>query len=368
MRRARITACIAVLTIIGALAVGWHWRDELAVRLYPLGWLKSLTHDSNNENLAAWADAIISTRSQRRLRAELPRILVELQNVSREVASAPDHEWAGTYIDDGGREIHLTASGRFAFRAELSPGCFSSGPPLQRWNDGGIDAISPQRLLLRPTIDPRLPDFDCPTELIRIRWRECPLLVKPDYMPYFCLRVNTGVALDAVTWTYRRKGQRFSHTTELPDVPAEFRQYLIPTPIQTRLIAIEKNESTDADWSPSITVARFDRGSEHGLIEGTELFRSAAASPGGVLRPTATITRLFPHECVAEFRRFRSDGDAYESPEVGWVYTTRDPSYRDESQYQLLDERVAADLNPQTAASLFPSDDDGKVESQEGDD
>lgn len=343
-----IAASLAMTACGGA----WYWRDELAVRFAPLSLLYWMDQwrlgdqSATGSELSDWANAIIFERSRRLMDSVKLDLQREVDAACAECSTDSSNRMAGYYTGGWWSTLALTPSGLFGFQHDEYSGCLGSSPAR---GNVGTARFGDTSIRLSPLFDPRLPHFECGTEFLIVPWRGCRLLIEAKNVPVFCRRLNAGDAIGAVSWGFRRTGDRFAHDQTLPRVPAEYEQYLILKPIQMTLVQIIDDTVDDIGFCR--IRARFDRGADDGLILDTELFSTYTPYSDEQVKATAFVVELFAHECIADFLIHWPEWRSYDPPRVGMLYSTRDPYYDDATQYSLLDQWVFGDFGPPASAS-----------------
>jgi len=344
----------AAMVVVAAVAGAWWWRDEVAVRFVPLDvlvWIRQIGESGDSRfgrDVEHWANAIMGERSCRLMASVRDELDAEFATARAQCDRARSTSLAGFYVQDYGPRLALTPDGRFACYQRGVLSCCGS-PPGQEARNAGVFNADDYTVRLTPRFDARLPHFRCDTEYFVVPWRGCTLLIPPAQIPNFCESVNTGNVGAALGWALRRHGVRFAHDRTLPRVPAEFERLLLAQPIQLTLVELV-HESQEPGGLCEIR-ARFDRGEDDGVIPETVLFSTESRFGSDDIKVTAFVVELTAHECIADFRIYWYDGQAFEPPRVGVIYSTRDPHFDDAMQDRLLDETVDADFRAPEAAS-----------------
>jgi len=204
--------------------------------------------------------------------------------IRSEIDALGDHDWAGVYRPDfncwDGPLLEIAPENgvvAWDWRA-----CGNS------WigNHGEILNVSEERIEFVPVIDPEFDVFDWggsrrPTldsVLVRVRWCDRRYLVAGSHMLAFCNDVNwmgDGSFVGFVRDVRDADGvQCIPPVSGLPEVPEEWRPYLLDRPVEATLVSIDppRELAGISRVHPPIRVtARADRGRASGLLPGMNL-------------------------------------------------------------------------------------------------
>lgn len=249
-----------------------------------------------------WLD-IRSEATQRAAREREARILEEL-------AGADLDEWTGEYqFGDGlGVNVRLLFAPRAGFVYSWS-GCFGQ----YDLNYGGIEWRK-NRLSLRferPYKHQSLRGL--PSELIPVRWGDRHYLIAPDKMIGFANAVNAGFEPCPPCLRFLLKsGDEHKAIAGDPDLPEQFKHYLLADPIDTRVLSLGETRTGDE----RITRLIVDKGSMHGMFPGMELHTS---QPRYVFA-SITVTQVDTQTSEVEIEQFDPE-DPF--PSIDWEFSTR---------------------------------------------
>ena len=158
-------------------------------------------------------------------------------------------------------------------------------------------------------------------EKVLIRWGERRYLVAADDVVGFCNQVNQGREPRANVHgaTFMRSGDERKKVEGLPELPEQYRDYLLKAPVTASVVEIGQTASRpsvidDKFYDTQVTL---DAGSDQGLKVGMELL---VIKPEVVLLDSARITEVKKQRSIAVMNRF---GNLGESPKVGWRLSTK---------------------------------------------
>jgi len=244
-----------------------------------------------------------------RLEPPSPLFKERLQKVEREIAIVKNsheaqanlHFWAGRYEfshDHGFAELSL-APREYTLRE--SPAHFEvyyrHG---QVWWDKDTNTI---------TLDGT---HHYPLEYKPVRWGERLYLIPTPRIIEFCYDINQGseprndrgwgrYLLRQGDWEKEAKGQ--------PEVPEEFKKYLLDEPVDAKIVSIPRTEY-DSKWGENISVVVLDKGAKDGLQPGMRL---SAEEREGSGYHTVTLTTV---------EETQSEGKLYFTGRPGQQFST----------------------------------------------
>jgi len=194
-----------------------------------------------------------------------------------------------------------------------------------RANKGSLEFIS-DAPLLKPGMKKSFSMFVVP-------WDERLYLIQPDYMVHFCNHVNSGEGRcpGAGHSFYRRLSDFEKQAAGLPDVPHEYSDYLLATPITARIIKISAKKQnvklpgekeTMAETVAGIPLT-INKGKRHGVKAGMEFYPSKVG-----LFPTATV-----HSVAEATSELILQGDTRSGLfDEDMALSTRNPNWDEENE------------------------------------
>ena len=238
--------------------------------------------------------------------------------ITQEIVTLGDHSWAGSYAFEGA-SLWLAPENGGAFRRD------------GRMDQNVADIVQSQRGFLTLEFkyhnDPNC--YGYAEKLVPVTWGERCYIIPLDDMRGFCNAVNFGSEPrpDMHTSSYLlRVGDHKKPAVGIPNIPKEFRGYLLQDPIHAEIVAIESTTSQD--------------GCQIDTHETTIVLNVGTASkvlPGmsfGVLEPSlipfqARVTSVGERSSKAVYKYMTWPGQDFPLPQVGWKMTTRSPWRRD---------------------------------------
>lgn len=126
-------------------------------------------------------------------------------------------------------------------------------------------------------------------EFISIQWGSRRYLVPSDNIIGFCNAVNEGVEpRESVFGSFLlRRGDEKLQVNGFPNIPKEFRAYLLEKPIEGEIVAVGAPETRLRECEPLKFTVTLNVGKEHGLLPGMELYLSY--NPDNIFRPVRII-------------------------------------------------------------------------------
>jgi hypothetical protein len=231
--------------------------------------------------------------------------------IHAEIQSLPGHPWAGVYsCGDGlGFNVAISVAPQSGLYYSWN-GCLG----LYDWNYGRIEEVKEETIKLELALDPKWNSFFyLSSELCRVRWGPRRYLIPRSQMLNFLNAVNEGSARDGTSFPLRREDQGLP-ASGLPEVPAEYRRWILESPISATITAVKSSvvevKGRDGETSP-ITVT-LDAGSEAGLIAGMRLTVREPRNTAWV-----ELSEVAASSSNGRFRGSRRD----EIPQVGWKLT-----------------------------------------------
>jgi hypothetical protein len=254
--------------------------------------------------------------------------------VKAELKTLKNHPWAGTYshsINPGAaRQIVIAPKAGFAYTSIST--CLDS---LMDQNYGDV-TWKDGRLKLLPTLENDGRGFEWATEYFLIPWHDQYFLVPADEIIDFCNSVNRG----GIGFYLRREEptptrmspyvRRPLVPTGIPNVPDEFKLYLLKEPVDGEITAvgetkeIRKNHGR-SEWSIWQTAVTVNKGSQDGMLPGIE-FLVTNPEPRLIYR-TIRLTDVDETESKGVYEEsIKAQQDI--KPQVGWLLSTCAPHLR----------------------------------------
>lgn len=239
------------------------------------------------------------------------------KSIQAELKALKNHEWAGEYHEgDGlGVNVSLILAPKSGFLFEWH-GCLG----LYDRNYGTV-SVDKGMIHLAFTFPNKRKGFQgIAPEFILIAWGERKYLIPSDDIIGFCNGVNYG--------SEPRKRMHGSHLLRIgdeqkevegfPDVPAEFKPYLLNHPIEAEIVAIGqyKTRLSVSDWKFKDTPVVLNRGKSHGLLEGMRLH---VVKPDNVFE-SVEIVKIEDEQSEGIMTQ---TGEEVTGPQVGWKMSTR---------------------------------------------
>ncbi len=190
----------------------------------------------------------------------------------REMLMLADHDWAGAYYygDGLGCNVSITLSPKTGMTYKWI-GC--SG--LYDIDYGPIVDIQHDYIDVKLSLPSIHQGYDAIKErFYRVRWVNRHYLIPGEDMIQFCNAVNSGSKY-GINYLVRRE-DRDKPVFGLPDVPEQFRSYLLESPIECHITQIESQTTAGDDYETLL--CRIDAGRNAGLTTNLELYLSAENS------------------------------------------------------------------------------------------
>lgn len=265
---------------------------------------------------ATAAAAIGDDEVKRSKRAELTAQLKRDQ-ILAEIKRIGTHAWAGDYFAGNGTSanisVTLAPSAGYVFEWH---GCFGL-------YDRNYGAITPAngRLRLSFTFKNTREGFEgIAPELVVVPWGERRYLVPSDDLIGFCNHVNKGAEprTTADGFYLLRRGDENKDVRHFPEIPTEYRDYLLSTPVETTVLAVGR--STSRQIVPGVkfkdTQLTLEAGSKQGLKVGMEI---VVVQPTDVF-DSVRITSVSDRRAEAVMTQY---GERARDPKPGWRLSTR---------------------------------------------
>jgi hypothetical protein len=211
------------------------------------------------------------------------------RKIQTEIKFLFDHDWAGDYfLGDGLGNISLL----------LAP---ESGYALVKSGDLGLwvyyyGAVSETNGRIRLAVNNKrifgngMKMYEgIAEEFIVIPWGSRKYLVPADNMIGLCNAVNEGVEPRKSVFGrfLLRRGDEKMQVHGFPNIPQEFRGYLLEKPIEGEIVAVGAPETRSKECEPLKFIVTLNVGKEQGLLPGMELYLSY--NPDNIFRPVRII-------------------------------------------------------------------------------
>jgi hypothetical protein len=157
-------------------------------------------------------------------------------------------------------------------------------------------------------------------ELAPVRWGDRRYLIPTGDVVGFCNSVNQGAEPRSGSYGLHllRLGDEGKAVTGRPNVPKEFQSYLLPEPVEAKVVTVGVTEARTswAGWDVRDTPLTLDAGAKRGLKVGMELF---VTEPDSVL-DSVKITKVEDDRSEAVMNQMLSKAPG---PKPGWRVSTR---------------------------------------------
>ena len=159
-------------------------------------------------------------------------------------------------------------------------------------------------------------------KIVPIAWGSRRYLIPADDLVGFCNDINAGSEprmQDHSSYLLRR-GDETKKVTGFPQVPDEYRQYLLEKPIEATIVSVGGHTTRPSivDWKFKDTPVTIDAGRKHGLRVGMELIIKKPR--GGSKRVRITKVAEASSEAV-----MTQIGEEKPGPQIGWRLSTQSP-------------------------------------------
>lgn len=242
--------------------------------------------------------------------------------IRAEISGLTEHAWAGEYYKGDGlsENCYLSISPKQGYVFEWY-GCLG----LYDRNYGSVSAQGHELHLQYTLSSQRRPGLGLAPILVPVSWGNRHYLVPNDEIIEFCNAVNIGSERNWESGRFfLRRGDPTETPTSFPNVPEEFKPYLLQKPIDAKILSVGKytTEPSVVEWKFKITPVTIDAGSASGLRVGMEL--QVLEPPAPSTYQTVKITKV---EQARSEGVVRQAGEDEPDPVVGSRISTRDPLY-----------------------------------------
>jgi hypothetical protein len=239
------------------------------------------------------------------------------ERIKTEITGLTNHPWAGEYHYGDGLGVNVT----FVIAPE-------NGYVFEWYGCGGLydrnyGSVTASDGLLRLSVtfrNERKGFQGMAQELIPVPWGDRHYLIPADDVIGFCNHVNCGSEPRTARLGYHllRSGDEKKPVSGFPSVPADYRPYLLASPITAEITGIRSvtTRPSVSDWKFKDTTVTLDAGTNKVLRRGMELHVSVPAD----LVESVIITKVA--ETTAEAMMTQIGADE-RGPEKGWRVSTR---------------------------------------------
>ncbi len=241
------------------------------------------------------------------------------QEIEAEIKDLGKHEWAGEYYcgDGLGVNVSLMLAPKTGYIFEWH-GCLG----LYDRNYGTV-SWSNDRIHLSFTFENKQEGFQGIAEkFIPISWGDRKYLIPADDIVGFCNNVNKGSEPRAeLHGNYLiRNGDENKKATGFPNIPKEFKPYLLENPIQAEIVSVGKytTKPSVCEWKFKETPVSLNAGKKQGLLPGMEL---NVFKPDNIVE-SVKITKVGEENSEALMTQV---GEEELGPKIGWKLSTRAP-------------------------------------------
>lgn len=235
-----------------------------------------------------------------------------------EIEKLGNHEWAGDYYSGDGLGVNISlviSPKEYLFEWHGCLGVYDRNYGAVTEGDGQIH-LSFTFENKRQGFRGIAPDF------IPVSWGPRRYLIPADDIVGFCNCVNDGQEpRSRIHGLYLlRRGDESKDVVGLPNVPDEFRSYLLTVPIEATIVAVDAftTRPSVADWKFKDTPVTLDAGSNKGLHRGMEF---VVTEPERSV-VTVRITKVHADRSEGVVTQI---GEDRPGPAVGWRLSTQAP-------------------------------------------
>lgn len=238
------------------------------------------------------------------------------KKIEAELATLKDHPWAGSYSMGGGLGAYwrlvVAPDAGFSFICHSCDLYLGDGLALSGLNYGDVTwkdgRLKLSLALANPPDDIGSP---CPTEFLPIPWEKRLYLVPADGIVDFCNGVNSGMFQFLLRNDYKTKPE-----TGTPEVPEEYKRYLLEKPVEGKIITAGKTDAVRKRSSIAYTtVVSIDKGKRDGILPGMTFY---VQNPPNIYAPIE-LTNVGETQSEGTIEQ----GTDKETPQVDWPVSTR---------------------------------------------
>lgn len=167
----------------------------------------------------------------------------------------------------------------------------------------------------------RMEDLFLAPQFVKVRWGKRHYLVAADHMIEFANHVNAGLEpntlFGGLSESFLLKlGDEKRRVSGQPDLPPEFLSYLLPKPVEAKIMSVGTTEVCDKELNEMKTSVTISAGRAEGLKPGMELYLNKPSKIFG----TAKITAVDEHSATAVLDYMSDEGLL---PSVAWELSSK---------------------------------------------
>ena len=244
---------------------------------------------------------------------------IKRDEILAEIKNQKGHKWAGNYYAGDGlgenTSLVLAPKSGYVFEWRGCMGLYDRNFGAATWTN--------DRVRLSFTFQNKRDGFQgIAPELIPISWESREYLVAADDIVGFCNDINEGrEPRNEIYGSYLlRQGDEKKEVKGLPEVPEQYRQYLLAKPVKATIVSVGAytTRPSVADWKFKDTPVTIDAGMKQGLLVGMELL---VTQPENIVE-SVKITKV--EDARAEAVMVQA-GEEEPGPKAGWRLSTRAP-------------------------------------------
>lgn len=235
-------------------------------------------------------------------------------NIQEELIQLKAHEWAGEYTVSSIKIIYLAPKSGFAFFLRKSFGEY-------RYNYGKLE-LPNRKIILIPEISgwEILPSIS--SGLFPVLWGDRHYLIAADEMVDFINAVNISYEPSFAfaglsNHFFLKKGDIYKKVTGKPNIPEQYRSYLLEKPIKGKITTVVSSKlEQDDDRQQRNTRVILNVGRNHGVFEGMKFL---IYSPRRISADDFKITKIEADSSEGVIIQTYLKGKI---PSVGWKVST----------------------------------------------
>ena len=242
------------------------------------------------------------------------------REVAWEISRKRSHPWAGEYYAGDGLGVNTTLliapDAGFVFEWHGCLGLYDRNFGKVAWSNSVIELSCTHP-------NSRRGFQGIASNLVALSWGVRSYLIPADDLIGFCNEVNQGGEPRHVgRGVYLlRKGDESKTVEGFPNVPDEYRRYLLAKPVDAAISAISSHVVRSGSRKLKDTLVTIDRGANHGIRAGMGLFITNREAIGTSVR----ITKVEADRAEGIVMQILEDDPM---PRVGWRVSTRAPWHK----------------------------------------